>query len=425
MRNNNPQTLNEELNKMRKLMLFNIGEHSHDVLAEQVSVSTKIYTTPIGTYKLNDLPNVIKNYDPSKGYIRIDGGNEWLANNRANSLKTFLVDNLPSKVGVSVPSENVTISKVEVLGPGNENQYVIGSMYGRMYKPPQEQEEYPYDILYNFYGIGESDTPYILITKLGKGSPETLSSDKLAISRYSKFINDTKNAILVKQSTGGSRAGGEQAQFTYGILLPIKGGYTAKKKGHLWFDNEEDFKNTGLYISNYTDVHPKDELTLKKPNTTQYIFTTSAGGGGNYIFGRKNGFTGTVILSNNSEFQPNTQITIKREESSIEGTIPGETKEGGEEEWFKLGDYKLDQNFFKDNMISLSPDSYDKLFTDIRNLIIQKYGEGFIQGTVEMKVDIKGFSSSDNATNRVPFGVEKPDHTYGNRVPVDKWVKVG
>ena len=27
-------------------------------------------------------------------------------------------------------------------------------------------------------------------------------------------------------------------------------------------------------------------------------------------------------------------------------------------------------------------------------------------------------------SNRLPKGVEKPDHTYGNRLPVDKWIKV-
>lgn len=426
MKNRVPLNLNEEINRIKKLMEFTISDNSHDVLSEQVSVPTNVYKTSVGTYNLNDLPNAIKNYDPSKGYIRIDGGNEWLANSRANSLKNFLISNLPSKIGVNIAAENVTLTKAEVLGPGNENQYVIGSMYGRMYKPPQKQEKYPYDILYNFYGIGESDTPYILVTtnERGEAAPQTLASDELAISKYSKFINKTKNAVLVKQSTGGSMAG-KQTHFTYGILLPIKGGYTAKKKGHLWFDNEEDFKDAGRYISYYTAVHPLDQETLDKPNATQYRFTTSAGGGGNYIFGREGGFTVTVILSNNTEFQPNTQVTVKREESSIKGTIPGETKEGGEEEWFKLGDYKLDQNFFKDNMISLSPDSYDKIFTDIRNLIIQKVGEGFEEGTVEMKAEIKGFASSDNATNRLPQGVEKPDHTYGNRVPVDKWIKVG
>jgi hypothetical protein len=36
MRKNKPQNLNEQLSRMQRLMEFNIGEHSHDVLAEQV-----------------------------------------------------------------------------------------------------------------------------------------------------------------------------------------------------------------------------------------------------------------------------------------------------------------------------------------------------------------------------------------------------
>ena len=48
----------------------------------------------------------------------------------------------------------------------------------------------------------------------------------------------------------------------------------------------------------------------------------------------------------------------------------------------------------------------------------------FEEKSLKIKVSIKGFASSDNATNRLPKGVEKPDHTYGNRLPVDKWIKV-
>jgi hypothetical protein len=44
MRKNKPQNLNEELNRMRRLMDFSINEHSHDVLAEQVSQTAESYT---------------------------------------------------------------------------------------------------------------------------------------------------------------------------------------------------------------------------------------------------------------------------------------------------------------------------------------------------------------------------------------------
>jgi len=42
---------------------------------------------------------------------------------------------------------------------------------------------------------------------------------------------------------------------------------------------------------------------------------------------------------------------------------------------------------------------------------------------VELGANISAFASSENATNRLPEGITEPDHTYGNRVPVDKWVK--
>ena len=35
MRKNKPQNLNEQLSRMKRLMNFDIGEHSHDKLTEQ------------------------------------------------------------------------------------------------------------------------------------------------------------------------------------------------------------------------------------------------------------------------------------------------------------------------------------------------------------------------------------------------------
>lgn len=108
-------------------------------------------------------------------------------------------------------------------------------------------------------------------------------------------------------------------------------------------------------------------------------------------------------------------------EPSVVGDIPGQVKSGSKEEWFDLGTYKLDKNFFKDNMISIKPESYKELFDGINNLMIQKGISRF--ALVELGSNISAFASSDNATNRLPEGTTEPDHTYGNRVPVDKWVQ--
>lgn len=411
MKKNSPKNLNEELNKIKRLMRFNVGDSSHYVLSEQVSVNSNIFDTVVGTFKLNDLPSAINNYDPSKGYIRISGGNEWLANSRAKTLKNFLINNVPSKIGVKIESGNVTITEAEVLGPGDKNQYVIGKMYGRIFKPPQKQEEYPFQVWYNFYELG--GVPHIIVTKRGKGLvPYKYDGDRDFDSSYLRNVDKLglNKFTVVKQKHPNT--------MNYAALVPITKdmGYVAWKDGILYFDDIEKYKDSVNFIGDLTDGEP----TVSRDNK-QTRFTSQAGGGGNYIIGTKDGLTSTIIYGKDK----GKEINIKRFIQGKEGDIPGETKEGGESEWANLGDYKLDQNFFKDNMISLSPESYDKLFTDIRNIILQKYGEGFDIKTVELKSEIKGFASSDNATNRLPQGVEKPDHSYGNRVPADKWVKRG
>ena len=207
-------------------------------------------------------------------------------------------------------------------------------------------------------------------------------------------------------------------------MIPItqdKFGYTAKEKGVLYFDQEsvKFFQYTGKFIAEYTDDDFRTKEPLKNPKATQYDFTSSAGGGGNYGFGDLgDGRRGKILTTNN----PNgSDIIIKRMEPSVVGDIPGQTKSGSKEEWFDLGTYKLNDNFFKDNMISIKPDSYKELFDGINNLIIQKKINEF--KLYELGANISAFSSSDNATNRLPEGTTEPDHTYGNRVPVDKWVQ--
>ena len=381
---------------------------------EQVVVSSDVFGDYVVTYKLHDLPNAIKNYDPSKGYIRIDGGNEWLANSRSNSLKNLLIQNMSKKLGLKNFGENnIKIEKAEVLGSGNENQYVIGTLYGTMSKPPQTQEEYPFQIWYNFYDIG--GIPHIMITQRGKGllpykSERNEEIDDLYLKRGIKSVG-VDNFIAVKQK--------HPQTIRYATLLPINKnmGYISWKNGILYFDDEEKYNNVRNFINEFTEGNP--EIT-KNNAQTRYIKTS--GGGGNYMIGTEDGLKNTIIYGKNK----GKEIIIKRQIVGKEGNIPGETKEGSKEEWFKFGDIKLDQNFFEDNMISLLPNTYDKIFSEINKIIAQKVGiERFRKETIKIKVSIKGFASSDNATNRLPKGVEKPDHTYGNRVPVDKWIKVG
>ena len=405
--------LNEEINRIKSMM----------GLQEQTNPAFKKFSNL--TFKLTDLPSKLTNYNPSIGYFRIDGGNEWLASNRAISFKNYLM----SQFKGNIEDGNIRVNETKVLGPGDKNQYVIGQFYGKMKKEPEKQEKYPYSILYNFYDIG--GIPHILVTQLGKGSPEkhdATNGNERWLRDFDKFIAKIPaeyNPIIVNQTVGGSGPDGpHKSETLYGIMIPItqdKFGYTAKERGVLYFDQKsvKYFQYTGKFISEYTADDFRTEEPLKNPKATQYNFTSAAGGSGNYGFGDLgNGRRGKVLTTNN----PNgNDIIIKRMEPSVVGDIPGQVKSGSKEEWFDLGTYKLDKNFFKDNMISIKPESYKELFDGINNLMIQKGISRF--ELVELGSNISAFASSDNATNRLPEGTTEPDHTYGNRVPVDKWVQ--
>ena len=411
MKNN---LLNEQISRIKSIM----------GLQEQTNPAFKTYSKL--TFKLDELPAGITNYNPSIGYIRIDGGNEWLATNRANSLKNLLLTQFKG----SIEDNDITVNETKVLGSGDTNQYVIGTFYGKMKKVPEKQEKYPYTILYNFYDI--NGVPHILVTEPGKGTPQKLDStgDKNDrwVDDFNKFLSKIPSeyeAKIVSQTIGGGDVSGSNKQETlYGIMIPItqeKFGYTARGKGMVHFDDKggQKFKDMANFIADYTDNDFRTDESLKNPNATQHNFTSSAGGGGNYGFGDLGTGRSAKLVSTNN---PNgDEIVIKRMESSKEGIVPGDEikrKDGG---WFDLGSYKLDSNFFKDNMISIKPETYKVLFDGIINLIKQKGIDNY--KLVELKAKISGYASSDNATNRLPEGTTKPDHTYGNRVPIDRWVQ--
>ena len=71
--------LNEQINRIKVMM----------GLQEQTNPAFKKFSNL--TYKLAELPSKLATYNPSMGYIRIDGGNQWLSSNRAISFKNYLL----------------------------------------------------------------------------------------------------------------------------------------------------------------------------------------------------------------------------------------------------------------------------------------------------------------------------------------------
>ena len=405
--------LNEEITRIRTMM----------GLLEQTNPAFKTFSNL--TFKLEELPSKLGNYNPSMGYIRIDGGNEWLASNRAISLKNYLLNQFKS----NIKDSNIKINETKVLGPGDENQYVIGNFYGKMKKEPERQEKYPFNILYNFYDI--DGVPHICVTESSKGAPEKLDATGTKniswVNRFEKFLSKIPSEYqpkLISQTVGGGGTSGpDKTETKYGIMIPItqeKFGYVAKENGQLFFDAKgvNKFKETTNFIASYTADDFRTSESIKNPNSKQHDFTSSYGGAGDTFGDFGDGRSGKLLSSKN----PNgSDIVIKANETSVEGKIPGSIKSGSEEEWFDLGTYKLDDNFFKDNMISIKSDTYKSLFDGIINLIKQKGINDFT--LIELGANISAFSSSENATNRLPKETTEPDHTYGNRVPVDKWVQ--
>ena len=396
-----------------------------DRLDEQTKVDSKVYGTEFGQYNRQQLPNIMNNYDPNSGYLIIKDGNPWLAEQRARSLASFLSENVEKQVGIPFNKDKVKVLETSVSeNKGDEYQYVEGTLYAIMGKPPLREETYSYDLLYNFYEIG--GVPHIIVTKAGQFPPKTYSSDKTSkneswIINYFSGSNAMKEsgAKLIKQSTeGGSDAG--PSSYTYGILLPIPTNYSERKGSRVYFTDKESLENMRSFIGKYTDGN--DEFTTDRPENknANYLssnWTKTQGGGGNYIFGREDGANAKIVSGSDKD----KDIVIKRTYTKKSGEGKGAIKGTGEEgKWVKIGEFNLTkaEGAFADNMIKIQQGAYQKIFDELKTAV-EKYKKEELK-IKEISATVKGYASADRATNRTNIG--KPDHDWGVGFPNDKWI---
>jgi len=402
---------------MLRFGVKNLSANSKKILVEQSTIKAL-------EYNLDQMPAILQktNYKPNPlEYISIPDGNPWLASNRAVSLKNFLIANVQKQLGIKFDANAVKIAETAVSpNKGDEYQYVEGSIYGWMSKPPERQPEYPYNIKYNWYDIG--GVPYIVNTKSGKGSP-IQDAVPAQIKQLQSQMPTDLDSIIVTQSTGGGSPTNGPLQYTAGMLIPIKKDkfkWTALKNGVMYFTDANAYNTAKTFIMDYTagaaGVGAEADIKKNSPFTD---FTSNAGGGGNYILGKLGSGAKATVLAGNGT---GSDINITRMWVGKEGDVPGEVIKGKEGKWAPLGTFQLGKGdrSFLDNMITLQPGSYQKIFDSIKAEVDKQKADGLQIDS--LTAIIKGYASADRATNRLPKGVTAPDHTYGGHVPVRYWI---
>jgi hypothetical protein len=420
---------------MKNILAENMIRFRTKNLVEQTKVNSSIYGTRFGTYTLQEMSGLINTYNPLSGYIAISDGNEWLANQRAKSLSQFFSKNVSNILGVSYNSEAVKIEEAKVLGPGNENQYVLGTLYAILVKPGRDISTYKYSLKYNFYEI--DGVPHILVTKSGMGVPQRIVRINAANEGAKKYVknyipNTPNESKLVWQQHNQFRATEyQQALDGYlGIMIPLKSGpgYSKKDGNALYFETPEQLNAMRDFISKY------EETKDKFPDGTQSIWTSTMGGGGSYTFGSadagvkvielpKDGSDSEFDMKSNTFINPKKTVTIRRTSSDKNAGEGGSTiaGTGTKPETRKIGDFKFDKTMFADNMIGIqnTPELQAKI-QEIKKAYDVVVSENKLFKVNSISSIVRGYASSDAATNRTDSG--KPDHGWGINWPSEKWI---
>tara|TARA_R110000851_G_C13060258_1_gene563957 strand:- start:568 stop:1869 length:1302 start_codon:yes stop_codon:yes gene_type:complete len=427
-----------------KLLSENLRRFGVKNLIEQTKVSSAIYGTPAGTYTLQQMSGIINTYNPTKGYIQISDGNTWLANQRAKSLSNFFSRNVEKILSVPYDSKLVKIKKAEVLGAGDENQYVKGTLYAILEKSGKPVEQFKYSLLYRFYEV--DGKPHIVVTKRGMGHPQKLNNRSVtayANKFANKFIPNAPKSKLIWQQD-------PVAVGSLGIMIPLPSGYAKKDGSRLYFNTAEELAAMRKFIATYTEG--KDSIS-RDGSTSNWTPTTA--GSGNYIFGNNadgrtvvnlpiTGYVTKTDSQGGNKRYSHPELTVDPEATKIAGPdgnvfVNPETvvirrtyrdKSGGDAtiagtgtkaETRKIGDFKFDKTMFPDNMIRVK--NTPELQVVLEN--IKKAYDNVRSANPNFKIKsvssiVEGYASSDNATNRTNSG--KADHDWGINWPSEKWI---
>ena len=447
------ESLNEELNRIKKLMNFDIGENSHDVLSENViktvnhlneQTTKPPHKNLLGNVKVGDSSSTLPTETPSKGYVRVTNGNIFLAKSRMNFLKNFLTQNFKNHIGYELKPNEVTISKEpEVGGKEAKYQYAKATIGGILEKKEEEAttEGLPFTIEYDWYQLGGEKTPYVLVRNSDKYKDlkNRATDGGRTYGSFNRFKSSVDNSdseiVKAAYSIGIGNAnhlkmGMIDPQFTYFAFGKLNGPF--KRTGNTFeYDNEEAWKRDVKIIN---DMDPKNKAGMKMSVDGEEIrvkvghYKKGVSGNANFIVSESKGNLGDqekMYELKPREGNPKKDIVIqniplpklpyygitnmKVVSSNVDG---GEIKDrsktttvAGETEFTPLAEIVL-AGQFPNNMITINQSKYKEIMGNIKKQIDAKLQNKW--RIRQMKISVEGGASSINATNILPSDRSTP-----------------
>lgn len=186
------------------------------------------------------------------GIVNVDGGNEFLAKQRGLKTKEVVVSEL-TKAGLKINPESIKVlprkdGKWVADSKDSKEQYVNVIIEGLLSKPEnvklETKPKYKYSIIYNWYKIGESNIPYVLLD--GTEVPQKIlkQDSKLRHGSYGRGLTKVpkrfKEAVAKSGSDiiyAGFRKSPPDEVFMYAFAAPLTNYVDAK--GSMFYYNDE------------------------------------------------------------------------------------------------------------------------------------------------------------------------------------------
>jgi hypothetical protein len=384
------------------------------IFESAINEENKNFDNLVGTYSLDQLPKALEEsgYSPEKGYIRISDGNPVLAKGRSESLRKLLNDKLPdsfNSADISIKINDAVVHKEE----DEKFQYVEGILKIEVDTEVLPETTYPYSLLSKIHVIKGQNKPYLMITTSGAGdrTQNEYNYDDQHIAKTNELIKKQNPGAVngfitfnVKSTTG---TGG------YFNLVPVPEGFDAWQNETLYFKSKENYLKYKEWIKDIARISGDTSKTNDLRNQT---------GVGEIV--KSNGINATVLQDlTNSNLAKGTQLTVAYDKGSIGsiGDVPKKKENTGGYKLIKIDSPLIISNkYFKDNLIGLNSQTLNELYEIVLNFIKQNTPKSYIVKSIS--AELTGHASSQNATNRLPNGIDKPDHTYNGHVPENYWV---
>lgn len=204
----------------------------------------------------------------AKGWQNITdqiAANTFLAQNRGIGMRDALVKDLNS-MGLKITPDMIQLMKREdgkwVADSKDPSEQYVKVEIGGLLTPPNKPKKYPYQIIYDWYQLGGTDTPYVLIDG-GRSYDKYLMHQNYPIGYkkihpfFEKSVNSSGDDVKI---AGYSKEGKNNTAYEF-FAFGTFDGFISREGSVFYYSDEKSWMED---VKKINSMNPAEEFTMRQ-----------------------------------------------------------------------------------------------------------------------------------------------------------------